>query len=376
MAAHRYWRVYVTRVQNHGNTTFSAVEFRGAVGGANLATGGTALSSGDFSGRPASNAFDTNPATIWSSAGVAPNWIGYDFGSAVSIAEVALTLQNDATFYDQAPLDCLVQSSDDASAWATEWSHTAMANWTNAETRALRRPVFNTPHLHWRVYCQNAQNGGAFAAFAEVEMRGVAGGADQCAGGTPSADSNFDGSTVVANGFDNSTATAWSSASGFPHWIAYQFASATSVVELALTARNDATYYAQAPSAFILQSCDDGKAWADEETYSGVSWTGAAQQKVFTLTDALRSSKAVTYAAVGTIPDVESVSKALSYAATGPGQDTTVSTTKALSYGALGPGYPGTLACTKAVTYAVLGPGGVSQQRITVALVCRARQAA
>jgi len=64
-------------------------------------------------------------------------------------------------------------------------------------------------HLHWRIRPITAvQNGGANFAFAEIEMRGSVGGADQCVGGAAIKSSQFDATTYAAvNAFDNNAAT-------------------------------------------------------------------------------------------------------------------------------------------------------------------------
>jgi hypothetical protein len=53
------------------------------------------------------------------------------------------------------------------------------------------------------------------------------------------------------------------------------------VAQIRILAINDATFYVQAPTAFLLQCCNDGLSWADAKAFSGVSWSGAAQSQLF-----------------------------------------------------------------------------------------------
>ena len=85
MAAHLYWRVRCYESVAGGGTLpgLSELEFRGSVGGADLATGGTAIAVG---GGTAANAFDNSTSTDWQpTTGYGPS-IGYQFASAVDFA--------------------------------------------------------------------------------------------------------------------------------------------------------------------------------------------------------------------------------------------------------------------------------------------------
>jgi hypothetical protein len=124
MAAHRYWRLIASAVNGGTNNMVCAeMELRATPGGADQASGGTALSSGITGGSPASNAFDNNATTNWvSNTALQPWWLGYDFGSAVSVQQVAW--QARSTRFDFCPITFNVQYSDDSSSWTTQWSGT------------------------------------------------------------------------------------------------------------------------------------------------------------------------------------------------------------------------------------------------------------
>lgn len=117
MAAHRYWRVLLSAANSNGRAAVVELQMRGSVSGATLCTGGTILASGTSSGLVAANAFDGNTATEWNSeiTGGIP-WLGYDFGTAVSVVEISIRSNPNASMQS---LWGLLQWSDNAVNWVT-----------------------------------------------------------------------------------------------------------------------------------------------------------------------------------------------------------------------------------------------------------------
>lgn len=150
--ARRYWRVLILETVDGGDTTSVAsiqeIEMRATPGGADQASGGTALSSSEASGTFADdNAFDDGSASeAWVSAtgGYGTQWIGYDFGSAVEVQQVAISKRTDnASGHDEAPIYAEVQRSDDGSAWTRAWTICTTDDWAagaGAETRVFTAP--------------------------------------------------------------------------------------------------------------------------------------------------------------------------------------------------------------------------------------------
>lgn len=135
-------------------------------------------------------------------------------------------------------------------------------------------------HRYWRVRSLAQQDGGLYFALAELEMRATVAGADQCSGGVVSSSSDYNaGTNPRTNVFDNNTATWWASASSGPGvpWIAYDFVSPVDVVELSMTARNDAGY-TQAPSQFVVEYSDDNVAWTLAWAVGSLVWTTGSNQ--------------------------------------------------------------------------------------------------
>lgn len=122
MAAHRYWGLHVIARAGSGNgVTVGEIEMRGTAGGADLCTAGTALGVGSFGHVPA-NAFDDSLTTIWHNAatGGARVLIGYDFGAAVSVVEILLSMPAAGAAYPAstyAPEAVWPIWSDDGATW-------------------------------------------------------------------------------------------------------------------------------------------------------------------------------------------------------------------------------------------------------------------
>lgn len=145
MAAHAYWRVYITA--NNGDTSYTNIaelELRGTVGGPNLATDGLLASASTFStGYEAAKAFDANTATWWATTAGAeiPSWLQYSFASPVDIVEHAIT-GADATRLARDPKQWQLQYSDDGVTWRTLVKIGSQTDWTAAEQRVFTHSAY------------------------------------------------------------------------------------------------------------------------------------------------------------------------------------------------------------------------------------------
>lgn len=148
MAAHRYWRVYISVNQGGSNISLVEIEMRGTPGGLDLTGSGTAFASSQFNASNAPQyAFDNNTGTQWASLGNAPSWIAYDFGSGndVEIVEVVGTARGGSAF-NQSPMMGTIDYSDDGSTWTTSYGFVFQSNWTVSQTRILATPA-NSQYL-------------------------------------------------------------------------------------------------------------------------------------------------------------------------------------------------------------------------------------
>ena len=150
--------------------------------------------------------------------------------------------------------------------------------------------VSGAAHKYWRIVFTGSRNymgASGYVSLAEVEMRATVGGADQCSGGSSSADSFYASGYEASKAFDNNNASVWASNGGaFPHWIKYTFAAPVSVAEFAIRAA-DASYDPgryEIPDSFYLQWSDDNSAWTTAKTLTGQSssWSNG-QLKAFSV---------------------------------------------------------------------------------------------
>ena len=133
------WRVYITLSGWLGDPSFSEVEMREVIGGANACIGGTASASsyGDVS-TTAAEAFDNDTATLWQSDGTDMDdgsaWLQYDFAAPVAVVELEVAARS-GIFSNQTPKDFELQYWDGAQ-WVTTIEVTSATSWDSLERRA------------------------------------------------------------------------------------------------------------------------------------------------------------------------------------------------------------------------------------------------
>lgn len=129
------WRLHISASNDATYVGVDTLTMASSVGGANLCTGGTPSASTAFSGFPASWAFDAAGAgTYWSSSGAAmPQWLEYQFASAVSIVQYSVKAQS-AGNYTPKTWTCEYW---DGSAWQVVDTRTNQTGWGAAEVRTF-----------------------------------------------------------------------------------------------------------------------------------------------------------------------------------------------------------------------------------------------
>ena len=138
MAQHRYWRIYITRSTSGADNLISLyeVEMRGAIGGADQCTGGTA--SAAHATASAGNLFDNNTGTYWVNGGPsADTWLKYDFsGGDVDVREIQLLPR----YSSQSPEDFKLQYSDDDSGWTDACAWSGVTSWIGGVAKTFTLP--------------------------------------------------------------------------------------------------------------------------------------------------------------------------------------------------------------------------------------------
>ncbi|MBF0213058.1 MAG: discoidin domain-containing protein [Magnetococcales bacterium] len=119
---YRYWRLYITKTTSGSSMLVSPyeMEMRATVDGSDQCNGGTASAS--HADADAYKLFDNNLSNYWNngSPGGSNTWIKYDFGTEISVGEIAILPR----YQSQMPEDFTIQASNDALSWidVQEWS--------------------------------------------------------------------------------------------------------------------------------------------------------------------------------------------------------------------------------------------------------------
>lgn len=138
MAAHRYWRIRLRATNGGPNGGIGELQMRASIGGANVATGGTASASSIYNAsHSAAKAFDglttdTGAGNGWAASALSGGaglssapWLMYDFGAgnAKDIQEIVIFAPGASGIgVTELPTQFDWQYSDDALAWTTQRS--------------------------------------------------------------------------------------------------------------------------------------------------------------------------------------------------------------------------------------------------------------
>jgi hypothetical protein len=283
---HVYWRVLIRASFIIGTaTSIQELEFLD-VSGTDLANGGTATASTSSGSNTPDKAFDNNQGTFWTSGGIpsgagAPEWLRYQFASAVAPVAIRMTL-NEAT-RNQAPGDFDVQYSDNGSSWTTVKTFTP--SWyVNSAADII--PTLSLPlaaatgYMNWRARVNGTQNGTP-TSCASLEMHEAVGGADV----TSSVQQHglysdwFSGPYYGFTAFDRNASTFWAAANNPPgNWLGNSMGRSVTIVEIAWQARPDSSY-TQSPTSVTMQATNDGATWVNLGTATFGTWTSAGQKQ-------------------------------------------------------------------------------------------------
>ncbi len=283
----RYWRLRGFTAGSVGDGGLAEVEFYSVVGGADITTGGTAISGSTGSGS-AAQAFDGDKTTShWGGAAgsvyAGTSWVGYDFGAgnAVSVAQFEITARatpNPDQVWDGFALDY----SADGTNWTTIDTFVDTGAWSSNESRkytAVTTPPARVSARYWRLNgtVAGTYNGGALS---EIEFYAPSpAGIDAATGGTPISGSELAG-TTDDKAFDGirDSASYWAGVSGAvaagTSWIGYDFGSPVPLIQFELTARSGVNSN-QMWDGWNLDYSSDGVGWTTLQGYSDTaSWAG------------------------------------------------------------------------------------------------------
>lgn len=146
-SAHRYWRISFGANNGGSETNAVEIEMRTSAGGADQTGSGVASASSQWSASStATQAFDNNTATYWSTVSGSPTngWIQYDFGAGNKKAIVEFTWSLAARAVGYGPRDFTLWYSDDGVAWEASFSGD-MGAWVLSTPKTMKAPVVGAP---------------------------------------------------------------------------------------------------------------------------------------------------------------------------------------------------------------------------------------
>ena len=140
-------------------------------------------------------------------------------------------------------------------------------------------------HAYWRINVTAATSAGNYCTIADIQMRASAGGANQCSGGTASADSFYSAGYDASKAFDGVATTNWTSTGAvYPHWIQYAFSSPVSVAEVAIQVASG-TYGTvnESPKDFTIEYSDNGASWLVAKTIIAGTFWAFSEQRLYSV---------------------------------------------------------------------------------------------
>lgn len=146
-------------------------------------------------------------------------------------------------------------------------------------------------HKFWRLYVTDVESGD-FASVAEMQLRDLIGGSDQCSGGTIEVSSFFGQPSYQdfngAKAFDDDISTKWNSdvfVSVTPQWIKYIFNVATWVSEVAILSASSEVNNDRYPKTFEIQFSDEDISYIAAHSVVGAAAWGTSETRLYELGD-------------------------------------------------------------------------------------------
>ncbi|AXQ68671.1 tail protein [Caulobacter phage CcrPW] len=151
-AAHQGWRVIVTDSQTGTFASLSELKFYDRSGVQIATTGGKVFDTNSHGTYPASQAFDGNTSTLWSSLQQTSTDVlggpGYIFASAVDVGSIKITSTDTSFNTTNSPKNFAVQyTDDDGATWLTYAYFSGQTSWGDREERTFVLPLIGTARV-------------------------------------------------------------------------------------------------------------------------------------------------------------------------------------------------------------------------------------
>lgn len=248
-----------------------------------------------FNLRPASNVFQNSMwggdgNDVWDNAtgaSIDGSWIAVDFGEARNFEAFGIW-GADWQNFKRAPGDFELQTSANGTDWITHRRYRGFdwrdgGNFQMFYTDKVPKQLYGR---FWRAYITNNQGASGYGTVAELSMASVAGGADQCVGGTASSSGAANTLNAAYMAFDDDPVTKWTAdhqpVEANPAWVQYDFGFPVSVAEVRMQGCI-AGQESYAPKDVVFQTSDNGAAFRTAATFRNIpAWTGE-QVRAFSL---------------------------------------------------------------------------------------------
>jgi len=273
MAAHKYWRLYMTARSGTGSFTGMA-ELDLRSGGVSQAfSGAISSNTAALSGYEAWRAGDGNASTFFVTAAYtagSTDW-RFKFGKPFTIASFSIKARTDAYFADTPVQFRLQHSTDGGSTWTTIQSYSS-GNYTQGETKTftVTSPISTTLV---RILVDARQGGaGSNIGFTDVEFFDAAN-VGYLANYYRAATASTSASTALTPNyaFDNDTSTRYASSTALPQWIKHTFINPVDIDSFAITS---STSPLETVIGGILQYSDDDVNWGNARSFTTPNnWT-------------------------------------------------------------------------------------------------------
>lgn len=137
--AHKFWRLYfITKGSGADYASAYEIEMRATPGGSDQCTGGAATASSTDSVYVPGRAFDNNTGSVYawiSAAGLANQWIAYEFPEPVSVAELwYMPYYFGSVLYG--PSEFSIEYSDNGSDWTRLKTFSGLT-WASGEAKTF-----------------------------------------------------------------------------------------------------------------------------------------------------------------------------------------------------------------------------------------------
>jgi len=271
----RMWRVYITETNSPNLAEITELRFNNAAG-TNAPLTGSAFASSQNGGSVASNAFDSNNGTFWTSLAMPPDaWLAYDFGAGNNQDIV----ETDITFFGagRCPKTFKIEYSGDGLRWKGLWNYFNNDYWPGG-LRRFKKPAgpYDAKRM-WRIFVTATASTLNPVELGTLEFLR----ADNSVAPTdyqPIKSSEFSGN-IVDNAFDGSPTTIWSTAGSTANeFIGYDFGVQQEITKVRLTANTPG----RAPKDFLIQYSSDNITWTTEWSVSGETGWGVGEVRTFT----------------------------------------------------------------------------------------------